>query len=110
MADPTPAEIMLRLDHITAQLAQVVGSVDRLTTRMEQSYVRKDVYEARHSALRADMTARSTEIERDVEELKSDRKDDAKHRRQMWTAIGLAFLGMLLSILSTVILTGGGWA
>jgi len=107
MADPTPAEIMLRLDHITQQLLQVVGSVDRLTTRMEESYVRKDVYEAKHTALRADLTARDADIERDIAELKEDRKDDDKHRRQTWTAIGLTVLGVIISILVSMLEAGG---
>ena len=108
MADPTPAEIMLRLDHITQQLSQVVGSVDRLTTRMEESYVRKDVYEAKHTALRADLTARDQEMERDIAELRNDRKDDDKHRRQTWTAIGLTVLGVIITFLVSMLQAGGG--
>jgi hypothetical protein len=106
-SDPTPAEIMLRLEHITQQLTQVVGSVERLSSRMEQSYVRKDVYGAEHHALRADVFAKATEIERDIDEIKADRKDDAKYRRQTWTAIGMAFLVALIGILTSIMQTGG---
>src|SRR5690606_31951274 len=103
--------------HITQQLSQVVGSVDRLTTRMEESYVRKDVYLAKHEALRADTTARAEGIERaqvattkeirdDIKELQDSRKDDEKHRRQQWAAISLLVLSLIGTILVSM-LQGG---
>ncbi len=48
MTDPTPVEIVRRLDDVTQRL-------DRVSDRLEQGYVRKDLYDANRTADRDDV-------------------------------------------------------
>lgn len=71
MTDWTSAEIMRRVE-------ELVRSVERLASTMEASYVRKEVYEAKHEALRAATDARIKDLEGDVADLEHKRDEDKK--------------------------------
>ena len=95
MADPTPAELLIRIEHLTGQLGTTVAAVDRLRSTMEHSYVPRGEYNAQRQAI----TDRLKQVEADIE-------DQVKHRRQTWTAIGLAFLAAFAGVIANLF-TGG---
>lgn len=102
MSDPTLPELMRRLDDITK-------SMDRLVSNLEVSYVRRDVYEVAHNALRREVTgqyetlrrevnAKGREYEGDIQELKTARERDAAYRRQIMAGAAVGVILMLISL------------
>lgn len=92
---PTNAEIARRLDETVTQVRQIAAT-------LEASYVRKDVYDARHEAIRREHAARVREVADDVAELKKLRHEDANRWKQFAFALGLAILMVLIQGALTV--------
>lgn len=92
---PTNAEIARRLDEAITQVRQ-------LTATLESSYVRKDVYEARHEAIRREHAAGVKEVADDVAEIKRQRQDDANRWKQAMFTIGCAIILLLIQGALTV--------
>jgi len=95
VTEPTNAEIARRLD-------EAVKAVERLTSTLETSYVRKEVYEAKHEALRNSMLMQIKDVSDDVVELKGQRQKDADRWKQFAFALGLAILMLLIQGAITV--------
>lgn len=76
MTEPSIAELVRRLDestkHQNQRLDEVARSVERLINTLEQSYVRRDVYVERMSAIEQRMTAQSEAHRREAQELAAD--------------------------------------
>lgn len=81
-SDPTNAELVRRLE-------DVVRSVERLASTMEASYVRKEVYEAKHDAMRRETSAAIKEVADDVGDIKRIREKDTDRWKQAMFAIGV---------------------
>lgn len=92
---PTNAEIARRLD-------EAIRAVERLATTLEASYVRKEVYEAKHEALRREQEASVKDVADDVAEIKRGRTEDANRWKQAMFAIGCAILMLLIQGALTV--------
>lgn len=86
-SEPSPHELMRMLEAISREMRDVVQRLDRVVRDAGETYVRKDVYDARHKALRED-----------VEELKQQRQGDTAFRRQMWLALAIAAIGNMIAI------------
>lgn len=112
-SEPTPGEIMRRLDDISRQLARVVDQVARWQTQAERTYVRQDVYLAQRQADQAviadvagDLRAveqRHAEQTKRVESLE-DKRIQARNFA-ITTMIAVAGLG--LAILAIIANRGG---
>lgn len=107
MSEPTLGEVVRRLDQIAAQQRDMLQEMRDDRQNMARTYMPRELYEARHASLRADLEARDAEMRSDIDELRKDRRDDEKHRRQQWSAIALIFLTALVSMVATM-LQGGG--
>lgn len=106
MTDPTVSEIVRRLDEVTR-------SVERVASTLEASYVRREVYEARHEALkqagaREDQALKSyfeqeiRDIRGDVTRIEDARKSDQQFRRQIMAG---AAVGLILLLINLVLAT-----
>ena len=92
---PSNAEIARRLDETTR-------TVERLALTLEASYVRKDVYDARHEALRREQDGKVKEVAEDVAEVKRERQKDADRWKQFVFALGCSILLLLIQGAITV--------
>jgi hypothetical protein len=102
---PTNAEIARRLD-------EAIRAVERLATTLESSYVRKEVYEARHEAIRREHAAGVKEVADDVADLKRQQQDNANRWKQFAFALSCAIILLLiqgaLSVANFMARTSGG--
>lgn len=89
MTDPTPAELVRRLE-------DAVSAIRDLTAKVEQGYVRKDLYEARHEGLRREIQADVKDVRDDIAEIKADRKQNADRWKQAMFAVGIQLVLMLI--------------
>ncbi len=89
MTDPTTAELVRRIEDL-------VRMVDRLATTLEASYVRKEVYEAKHQALRNEQRASVKEVADDVADIKRIRERDSDRWKQAMFAIGVQIVMLLI--------------
>lgn len=94
-SDPSAAELLRRLE-------DVVRSVERLASTMEASYVRKEVYEAKHEALRREVHSSVKDVADDVAEVKRLREKDADRWKQAMFTIGIAIVLLLIQGALTV--------
>lgn len=124
-ADTSLPEVVRRLDEITR-------SVDRLVHTMEQSYVRRDVYDARHDALRSSVNGQVRDardlfsirmnaiesalngqmagIRDDVSEIKKARDGELAFKRQILAGFALIVISTLITgaiALSNFVARGG---
>lgn len=95
MNDPSAAELLRRIE-------DVVRSVERLASTMEASYVRREVYEAKHEALRNEIRNAINDVADDVADAKRIREKDADRWKQAMFSIGLVIVGLLITGAFTV--------
>lgn len=95
MSDPTVPELMRRLE-------EVARSVERLVRTMETSYIRRDVYEAKHESIRAEFNGKVQDIYGDLQDMKEARQQDLAFRRQIMAG---ASVGIILLLVNLVIAT-----
>lgn len=95
MNDPSAAELLRRIE-------DVVRSVERLASTMEASYVRREVYEAKHEALRRELHSSVKDVADDVADAKRLREKDADRWKQAMFSIGLLVVGLLITGAFTV--------
>lgn len=93
--DPSAFELLRRIE-------DVVRSVERLAATMEASYVRREVYEAKHEALRREVHSSVKDVADDVADAKRLREKDADRWKQAMFSIGLLVVGMLITGAFTV--------
>jgi hypothetical protein len=98
VTEPTLAEVVRRFEDATKRLS---GEMAELTREMreerrtnEQTYLRKDVYEANRHATIRDIA----DVRGDVEELKKASESDRGWRRQASLTLAIAAGGWLVSI------------
>lgn len=103
MSDPTLPELMRRLDEVSRRM-------EHLGRTMETSYVRRDVYEAKHDALKAEVAGKITELSGDLIDLRNARDKDQAYRRQIMAgaAVGLILLLVNLAIATSNFVSMGG--
>lgn len=103
MTDPSVPEIVRRIDELTR-------SLERIAATLESSYVRREVYEAKHEALRAYQDRETKELRGDIRELQDARKADAQFRRQIMAgaAVGLILLMVNLVLATSNFIARGG--
>lgn len=101
--DPTIAEVVRRLD-------EVARSVERVAATLESSYVRREVYEAKHEALRSWARQEFQDVRGDIGRIEEARKTDAAFRRQIMAgaAVGLILLLVNLVLATSNVLARGG--
>lgn len=87
--DPSTAELVRRIE-------EVVRSVERLHGTLEASYVRKEVYDAKHEGLRREMASSVKEVADDVADAKRLREKDADRWKQAMFAIGVQIVMLLI--------------
>lgn len=90
--EPTVGELVRRF-------AEIASRLDRITDRLESEFVRKEVYEAHLTAMKAEVT----EARKDIEEIKGQRSDDQKWRRTAGLAVAVGAVGWLLTIIGLVV-------
>lgn len=100
--DPTPGEIMRRLDELGRTMQQLAAT-------LESSYVRREVYEAKHEALRSYVDARTKETEAkikenadDIGDLNRHRQSDQSFRRQIITGAAVGAILLVLNLLFAI--------
>ena len=89
MTDPSAAELVRRIE-------DVVRSVERLHSTLEASYVRKEVYEAKHEGLRREMSASIKDVADDVAEARRIREKESDRWKQAMFAIGIQIVALLI--------------
>lgn len=89
MSDPTLAEVVRRLE-------DVARSVERVAATMEASYVRKEVYEAKHESLRSEMRSAVKDVADDVSDIKRVREKDSDRWKQAMFTTGVNLLMLLI--------------
>lgn len=86
-------------------------SVERLASTMEASYVRREVYEAKHESLRRELQDKVKVVADDVADDRRLREKDADRWKQAMFAIGIAIVLLLvqgaLSVSNYMARTGG---
>ncbi|MGZ4520299.1 MAG: hypothetical protein ACXVXP_09730 [Mycobacteriaceae bacterium] len=92
MTEPSTGELVRRLD-------EVARSIERVASTLESSYVRREVYEAKHEALRAWARQEFADVRADVARIEADRSSDKAFRRQITVAISSGFVLMILNLL-----------
>lgn len=95
VTEPSNAEIARRLDETTR-------AVERLAATLEAKYVRREVYEAKHEALRSEYRASVKDVADDVAEIKRVRDEDANRWKQFMFALGCSILLLLVQGALTV--------
>lgn len=92
---PEPEELADDLAEIKAAIAASArdtrAAIDALVVRIESTYVRRDVYEARHIAL-----------------LEKVSKVEERHTWVSRTALTALFLPIMVTIVAAILLSGGG--
>jgi galactokinase/mevalonate kinase-like predicted kinase len=100
MTDWTNAEIMRRLEEVTGQQREILREMREDRALMAATYVRQDVYDARHNALK-----------KDVEEI-DERLDKAEaFKRSIITGVSVGAIMLLINLmlaLSNFIAVKGG--
>lgn len=81
---------------LVRRIEEVIRSVERLAATLEASYVRKEVYEARHEALRNEVRASIKDVDDDVADIKRVREKDADRWKQAMFAIGVNVVALLI--------------
>ena len=100
--DPTLGEIMRRLE-------ELARSMQQLASTLESSYVRREVYEAKHQALYSYVDAKTKENTDDIADLKRQRQEGQAFRRQIIAGVSVLAIGMVLNLLLVINqITGGG--
>jgi phage host-nuclease inhibitor protein Gam len=94
-SDPSAAELLRRIE-------DVVRSVERLASTMEASYVRREVYEAKHEALRREVHSSVKDVADDIADAKRLREKDADRWKQAMFTIGIAIVLLLIQGALTV--------
>jgi hypothetical protein len=94
MSDPTPGEIMRRLDEVSASLLRIVAEIASDRKRAEQLYVLREAW----GLARAADQSKVHEVEKDVEGLKKDRDGDLTYRRQIMLALAIASFSAIISV------------
>lgn len=89
MNDPSGAELLRRIE-------DVVRTVESLASRMEAKYVPREVYEAKHEALRNEVKRSVGDISEDVTDIKRLREKDADRWKQAMFTIGIAIVLLLI--------------
>lgn len=86
--DPTPRELMLQLQHVVGQIADVTRRLDGLTDTLAKTYVPRGEYQ---EARKAD--------ERRFGEIEGDLEKQAGFRRQVAAGFAVGFLLMLAGVI-----------
>lgn len=97
--EPSPGEIMQRLDAVAAQLAALARQLSEDRNKAEATYIRRDVYMAERQfdqAVVADLAG-------DIRVVREDRKVDIGWRRQASLTIAVLAISSLVSIALAVI-------
>jgi len=93
MTDPTPGEIMRRLDEVAAQMLRILAEIASDRSRAEQLYVLREAWSLAREADRGHVH----DLEKDVEQLKTDRDGDLTYRRQILLALAVASFSAIVS-------------
>lgn len=93
--DPTPGEIMRRLD-------ELARSMQQLAATLESSYVRREVYDAKHQALYSYVDAKVKENTDDIADLNRHRQSDQSFRRQIITGAAVGAILLVLNLLFAI--------
>ncbi len=95
--EPSPGEIMRRLDEVSRQLIALAGDLRADRIDAAATYVRKDLYQSETTTIRADIEGlQESERERD--------KRAAETRRQLIVGVCVAVSAALISLLVTLVL------
>lgn len=93
--DPTPGEIMRRLDELGRTMQQLAAT-------LESSYVRREVYDAKHQALYSYVDAKVKENTDDIADLNRHRQSDQSFRRQIITGAAVGAILLVLNLLFAI--------
>lgn len=99
--EPSGAELVRRIE-------EVVRAVERLSSNLESSYLRKDVYDARHTSLRREIDQQILEVRGDVSDLQEAQKEQARFRRQVLAAVLAGLVLMVVQIVVVLAKVPGG--
>jgi hypothetical protein len=96
---PTLGEVVVRLDGLAKQLTEVIVRFDKA----DETYLRRDVYEADRRGTENTVT----DVRTDVSELRTDLDAIASQRRQLWLMLASSFalpivVGIILALLFSV--------
>lgn len=108
--EPTLGEVLRGLEALRQTVGQLVAEIKQDRTDAAKTYLRQDVYIAEKRAsnavvsdLQSDIATVKTELGRDIEAMKAERRADADKRRQMWLAIAAMFITMLGIITAAIL-------
>jgi hypothetical protein len=93
MTEPTPGEMMRRLDEVAAQMLRILAEIASDRKRAEQLYVLREAWALARDADKG----RVHEVEKDIDQLKKDRDGDLTYRRQILLALAIASLSAIVS-------------
>lgn len=95
MSDPTVPELVRRLD-------EIARSIERVIRTLETSYVRRDVYDAKHEAIRNEFNGKVQDLYAEIKDMKDARQQDVTFKRQIMAG---AAVGIILILVNLAIAT-----
>lgn len=110
MTEPSLGEVLRRVDEVSRQMKDIADAMTIERRENAATYLRRDLYEARHTALTKRMDGVESELADDRKAAADDRKAADNARRQF--VIGLVLLaipaifGLVLAI-NNFLVTGG---
>lgn len=90
--EPTIRELVIRLEVLSKDLGRITGLLER------GEYLRRDVYDSNHRALRSDLEALRATTKGALEKVEKEIEDQEKFRRQVWTSLLMLLLGFVVSL------------
>ena len=97
MTEPTIAELVRRLDEIATQQREMLREMREDRALMAATYVRQDVYDSRHTHLRAEMTAAIKDVADDVADDRRRQEKSDDRWKQLAFTVGGSLLLMLVT-------------
>jgi hypothetical protein len=114
--EPTPGEIVRRLEVVSQQLADAVRRIDEQTEKAAKTYVRQDVYLANKRAedavvsdLHGDIKSVEAKVHGDIKavDLKIDATEEKRRSNVRWAiGTGIALAAVLVALFGVLIQMG----
>lgn len=101
MSDPSPTELLRRIEDLAK-------AMERIAATLEQSYVRKDVYDAQRAGDITSAKADVKDVADDVRDLKAKAEKADTFRRQIIAGAAIGVIAQLTQLFIALNVVKGG--
>jgi hypothetical protein len=115
--EPTNGEVLRRLDEVSRQLVALAGEMKEDRAKAYTVFVQQAVYNEREKTyvahrladqavvadLHGDIKKVETNLGREIDGIKTDRKNDVNFRRQVWLTMGALAITTLVTVVIAII-------